>query len=70
MPHKRPADDVDVESAVQAAGIKDGDWVQKLLDVEEKQLVLLISLLLDKGNIDNRSVKRARTSSSTAKWSS
>ena len=28
---KRPADDADVETAIQAAGIKDSDWIQKLL---------------------------------------
>jgi hypothetical protein len=32
MPLKRPADDADVETAIQAAGIKDDDWIQKLLE--------------------------------------
>ena len=40
---KRPADDVNVETAIQATGIKDDDWMQKLLEVDEEQLVLIVS---------------------------
>ena len=71
--HKPQVDDVDVESAVQAAGIKDDDWVQKLLDVEEEQqLILIISYLMNERNIDNKTIKSARTelpSFSTEAWS-
>jgi len=68
---KRLVNDVDVEFAIAAAGIKDDDWLQKLLDLEEEQLILIISFLLNKGNIDNKSIKSARTelpSFSTTKW--
>jgi hypothetical protein len=30
---KRPADDANIENAIQATGIKDDDWMQKLLEV-------------------------------------
>ena len=72
MPPKRPADDPDVETAIQAAGIKDDDWIQKLLEVDEEQLLLIVSLIVNKSNIDNRSIKKARIelpSFYTAKWS-
>jgi hypothetical protein len=65
MPLKRPADDADVETAIQAAGIKDDDWIDKLLEVDEEQLILIVC------DIVNRSIKKARTelpSSSAAKW--
>ncbi len=68
---KRLVNDVDVEFAIAAAGIKDDNWLQKLLDLEEEQLILIISFLLNKGNIDNKSIKSDRTelpSFSTTKW--
>jgi len=69
---KRPAeDDANVETAIQAAGIKDNDWVQKLLEVDKEQLTLIVSLIANKSNIDNKSIKKARTelsSFSTTKW--
>ena len=68
---KRPADDADVETAIQAAGIEDGDWIQKLLEVNTEQLTLIVSHIINKSNIDNRSIKKARTelpSFSTEKW--
>ncbi|KAI0282488.1 hypothetical protein BGY98DRAFT_912213 [Russula aff. rugulosa BPL654] len=69
---ERPDDvDVDVETAIQAAGINDDDWLQKLLEVDEEQLILIISYLVNKSNIDNKSLKRVRIelpSFSTAKW--
>ena len=71
MPPKRPADDPDVETAIQSAGIKDDDWIQKLLEVDKEQLILIVSLIVNKGNIDNKSIKKARTeipSFSTANW--
>ena len=69
---KPQVDDIDVESAVQAAGIKDDDWVQKLLDVEEEQLILIICFLMNESNIDSKTIKSARAglpSFSTTKWS-
>lgn len=71
MPSKRLADELDVESAVEAAGIEDNDWLQKLLGVEKEQLILIISLLVNRSSIDNRTINRARTelpSFSMAKW--
>src|SRR6266852_1481166 len=71
MPPKRPVDNVEVEEAMQAVGIEDNDWLQKLLAVEREQLVLIISCLVNEKSIDNRSIKRARTELpffSTAKW--
>ena len=68
---KRPADDANVETAIQAAGIEDDDWIQKLLKVDKEQLILIVSLIVNKSNIDNKSIKRARTelpSFSTEKW--
>ena len=68
---KRPADDADVETAIQAAGITDNDWMQKLLKVDREQLILIVSQIVNKSNIDNKSIKKARTelpSFSTAKW--
>jgi hypothetical protein len=50
MSLKRPADDADVETAIQAAGIKDDDWIQKLLEVDKDQLILIISLIINKSN--------------------
>ena len=66
---KRPADDV--ETAIQAAGINDDDWMQKLLEVDKEELILIVSQIVNEGNIDNRSIKKARIelpSFSTAKW--
>jgi hypothetical protein len=71
MPWKRPVDDSDVETAIQSTGIKDDDWIQKLLEVDKEELILIVSLIVNKSNIDNRSIKRARIelpSFSTAKW--
>jgi hypothetical protein len=72
IPLERPDDvDVDVETAIQAAGINDDDWLQKLLEVDNEQLILIISYLVNKSNIDNKSLKRVRIelpSFSTAKW--
>jgi hypothetical protein len=65
---KRPADDLDVATAIQAAGIKDDDWIQKLLEVDKEQLTLIASLIVNKSNIDNRTIKKTRTALSTAKW--
>ena len=68
---KRPAEDANVETAIRAAGIKDDDWMQKLLEVDKEQLILIVSLIVNKSNIDNKSIKKARTelsSFSTAKW--
>jgi hypothetical protein len=55
---KRPADDANVETAIQAAGIEDDDWMQKLLEVDKEQLILIVSLIVNKSNIDNKSIKR------------
>ncbi|KAI0275567.1 hypothetical protein BGY98DRAFT_920455 [Russula aff. rugulosa BPL654] len=68
MPPKRPADDLDVATAIQAAGIKDDDWIQKLLEVDKEQLTLIASLIVNKSNIDNRTIKKTRTALSAAKW--
>src|SRR5258708_24433981 len=71
MPCKRPVDDTDVETAIQALDIKDNNWIQKFLEINKEQLALVIGHLADKGNIDNRSIKRARTqlpSFSTEMW--
>jgi hypothetical protein len=68
---KRRADDPDVETAIQSTGVKDDDWLQKLLEVDKDELILIVSLIVNKSNIDNRSIKRARIelpSFSTAKW--
>jgi hypothetical protein len=65
------SDDANVETAIQATGIKDDDWMQKLLEVDKEQLILIVSLIVNKSNIDNRSIKKARIellSFSTAKW--
>lgn len=66
---KRPADDADVETAIQATGIEDDDWVQKLLEVDKEQLIQIVNLMVNKSNI-NKSIKKARTElpSFTAKW--
>ena len=67
----RPSDDPDVKTAILSAGIIDNDWIQKLLKVNKEQLILIVSLIINKGNIDNRSIKKARTelpSFSTEKW--
>jgi hypothetical protein len=40
---KRPAEDANVETAIQAAGIKDDDWMQKLLEVAKEQLILIVT---------------------------
>ncbi|KAI0286179.1 hypothetical protein BC826DRAFT_918404 [Russula brevipes] len=68
---KRPADDANVETAFQAADINDDYWMKKLLEVDKDQLTLILSLIANKGNIDNRSIKKSRIelpSFSTAKW--
>jgi hypothetical protein len=70
MPERR-ADNSNVETAIQAAGINDNDWITKLLEVDKDQLILILSLIANKGNVDNRSIKKARIelpSFSTAKW--
>lgn len=64
-------DNADVETAIQSAGIKDDNWIQKLLEVDRDELIQIVSLIMNEGNIDNRSVKRVRTeleSFSVAKW--
>jgi hypothetical protein len=66
-----PEDGTYVETAVQDFDIKDDNWIQKLLEVDKDQLTLIIGHLANKGNIDNRSIKRARTqlpSFAAAKW--
>ena len=68
MPPKRPADDLDVATAIQAAGIKYDDWIQKLFEVDKEQLTLIASLIVNKSNIDNRTIKKARIALSTADW--
>jgi hypothetical protein len=68
---KRLADNSDVETAIHAAGIKDDDWIQKLLEVDKEHLILIIGLIVNKGNIDNSRIKKARIelpSFSAAKW--
>ena len=68
---KRPANGVNVEPAIQATGIKDDDWMQKLLEVDEEQLILIVSQIVNKSNIDNKRIKEARTelpSFSAEKW--
>jgi hypothetical protein len=68
---KRLADNFVVKTAIHAAGIKDDDWIQKVFEVDKEHLILIISLVVNKGNIDIRSIKKARTelpSFSAAKW--
>jgi hypothetical protein len=65
------ADNPDVETAIKATGIKDHNWMQKLLKVDKEQLILIISQIANKANIDNKSIKEARTelpSFSAVKW--
>jgi hypothetical protein len=45
---KRRADDPDVETAIQSTGIKDDDWLQKLLEVDKDELILIVSLIVNK----------------------
>lgn len=68
---KRSADDADVETAIQATNIDDDDWMQKLLQVDEDPLILIISQILNKCNIEMKTIKKARIelpSFSLAKW--
>ncbi|KAI0288566.1 hypothetical protein BC826DRAFT_971488 [Russula brevipes] len=70
---KRPADDADadVETAIQATRINDDDWMNKLLEVDQEKLILIVSKIVNEGNIDNRSIKKARIelpSFSMTKW--
>jgi hypothetical protein len=37
-------------TAIQAAGIKDDDLIQKFLEVDKEQLTLIISLIVNKSN--------------------
>jgi hypothetical protein len=66
-----PADRTDVKTAIQDVNIKDNSWIQKLLEADQDQLTLIIGHLANKGNINDRSIDRARAqlpSFSTAKW--
>ena len=54
---KRPADDADVATAIQAAGIKDDDRIQKVLEVDKKQLTLIVSLVVNKSNYRQQKFK-------------
>ena len=68
---KRPLDDADVETAIQAVNIDDDDWMQKLLEVDKDPLVLIISQILNERNIQMQTIKKARIelpSFSSAKW--
>jgi hypothetical protein len=68
---KRPADDANLETAIQAAGISDDDWMKKLVEVDKEELLLIVSQIINQATLDNRSIKKARIelpSFSTAKW--
>jgi hypothetical protein len=67
----QPANDANIETAIQAAGIKDDDWMQKLLEVDKEQLIQIVSQIVNKSSIDIKSIKKAQTklpSFSVAKW--
>lgn len=70
MPRPVNYPDIDLGDALESTGIGD-NWLQKLLDLDEDQLTLIIGHIMNKASIDNRSMTRIRTqlpSFSTEKW--
>lgn len=62
--------DIDIEDVIQSVDLEEG-WMQKLLEVDDEELALIIGDLANQSNLTNKSIKKARTtlpSFCTEKW--